>query len=443
VSSRLLAKTATLIANNFAKSLREEILEVDGQIFILNIDVLVDLLKTYELKPRDINNIVGSYKRKLQAEENSIANNKKYNHVRYLKNRLGTPGFLTAKNLPKNHVKYCIKNYRVANNIKALVGKEVDNLLDEASKYKGDFSGQLRAGDKVPDKLGFQLGHGDFGVAVSGARVMQTAKLIKRYKSVLKRGNLAAIVANYENMFNISSSLKLNRLIDDTGNFTNEYVAIISNELLSQNQAGGKEEARNLEAFKKAITDELNVLQQQSSPLLIDDIESVVLHSFAKQKNIKVKSKNTPKASIKRTSTGKGKPKKVTPPKKPGVIQGGAVDISARKGSSGTALDLRSLIPAINEKLPLQVAKNMGSPRLNYQTGRFAGSAQVVDIQQTAKGYPSVHYTYQRSPYQVFEYPTGSPRLATPDRDPRSIIDLSIREIATDLIKQRFYTKRV
>jgi len=39
-----------------------------------------------------------------------------------------------------------------------------------------------------------------------------------------------------------------------------------------------------------------------------------------------------------------------------------------------------------------------------------------------------------RNPYQVFEKDS--------QRDPRTLIDKSIREIATGLIQQRFYTRR-
>jgi hypothetical protein len=106
-------------------------------------------------------------------------------------------------------------------------------------------------------------------------------------------------------------------------------------------------------------------------------------------------------------------------------------------------INLKALIPQINMKLHDQIKRNMGSPALNYRTGRFAHSAHVLDIQQTPKGFPSIHYTYQRDPYSLFEYPGGSPRLATPQRDPRKIIGTSIRELASELIEGRFYTKRL
>lgn len=81
----------------------------------------------------------------------------------------------------------------------------------------------------------------------------------------------------------------------------------------------------------------------------------------------------------------------------------------------------------------------MMPPALQYQTGRFASSVRVTDITQTAKGFPSIGYTYMRNPYETFE--VGN-RQGTIDRDPRRLIDKSIREIATQFAIGRFYTRR-
>jgi hypothetical protein len=94
----------------------------------------------------------------------------------------------------------------------------------------------------------------------------------------------------------------------------------------------------------------------------------------------------------------------------------------------------------LNRDLPRVVAKNMESPGLEYRTGRFAASVHVTDVITTPKGFPSVGYTYMKNPYQTFE-----PGFAQgdSDRDPRRVIDQSIREIALQLAIGRFYTRRV
>jgi len=108
-------------------------------------------------------------------------------------------------------------------------------------------------------------------------------------------------------------------------------------------------------------------------------------------------------------------------------------------GSQQHDLQLFTLLKA---KLPQTVAKNMGPPGLEYRTGQFAGSVTPTDVSRTAQGFPSVGYTYRKNPYQVFEMGAGDARWATPDRDPRKVIDLSIREIAAQLVVGRLYTRR-
>jgi len=103
---------------------------------------------------------------------------------------------------------------------------------------------------------------------------------------------------------------------------------------------------------------------------------------------------------------------------------------------------LYTVMALINDKLPETVRKNMGVPRLENQTGRFAQSVKMTDVIQTPQGFPSFGYTYRRDPYEVFEKSSGS-RFASDDRDPRDLIDASIREIAAGYALGRFYTRRV
>lgn len=102
-----------------------------------------------------------------------------------------------------------------------------------------------------------------------------------------------------------------------------------------------------------------------------------------------------------------------------------------------------SLMTLLNTKLPEVVRKNMGPPGLSNRTGKFASSVRVTEIIQTPKGFPSVGYTYQKNPYQVFETGVGNPTWSSEKRDPRKVIDQSIREIAANLAIGRFFTRRV
>ena len=95
----------------------------------------------------------------------------------------------------------------------------------------------------------------------------------------------------------------------------------------------------------------------------------------------------------------------------------------------------------LNAKLPETVAANMGAPRLENRTGTFASSVRVTEIQTTRQGFASIGYTYQKDPYSVFENTSGT-RFASAERDPRKLIDKSMREVAVNLAIGRFYTRR-
>ena len=99
-----------------------------------------------------------------------------------------------------------------------------------------------------------------------------------------------------------------------------------------------------------------------------------------------------------------------------------------------------NLIGVLSDKIENTVAKNMKAPALVYRSGDFARSVEITDVTMTPQGFPSVGYTYDKYPYQTFEpgYAQGSP-----ERDPRKLIDASIREIAMGLAIGRFYTRRV
>lgn len=155
-------------------------------------------------------------------------------------------------------------------------------------------------------------------------------------------------------------------------------------------------------------------------------------------KNAKEKTKNkvtdkSKKSSGKKTSGYS---------KKRGKLAGAVLAAKGAPKRKKSNVNITSLLGILNDQLPKVVAKNMGTPALNYRTGRFAGSVRATDIAITAKGHPSIGYTYQRDPYEVFESSSGS-RFSSVARDPRKLIDFSIREIAASQVVTRLYTRRV
>lgn len=125
----------------------------------------------------------------------------------------------------------------------------------------------------------------------------------------------------------------------------------------------------------------------------------------------------------------------------------GALSVKSYRGKATKKEEpyqsLIGLQTLINAKLPGTVKKNMVSPALQNRTGRFAESVRVEEIRETKKGFPSIGYTYQKNPYQIFEQGAGKTPWANSDRDPRKLIDSSIREIAIGLIEGRFFTRRM
>ena len=100
------------------------------------------------------------------------------------------------------------------------------------------------------------------------------------------------------------------------------------------------------------------------------------------------------------------------------------------------------ILGVLNNQLPKVVAGNMGSPRLQNRAGRFAQSVRATDVTQTPQGFPSIGYTYMRNRYGVYESTSGT-RFADVERDPRPLIDESIRELVIGMGLGRIYTRRI
>jgi len=201
------------------------------------------------------------------------------------------------------------------------------------------------------------------------------------------------------------------------------------------------EEFQNLEKdLAKAIEEvKERFAEDDASPSYVDTIEQQILNQFAdmpgrkvglNKKKAKRKNKNASIDKQSKASRGEGLS---------GATKTKPIKQGKREQRKQSPINLMTLI---NSKLPQTVRKNMGFPALENRTGRFASSPRVVDVSQTAKGFPSVGYTYQRQPYGVFEASSGS-RFADPDRDPRTLIDKSIREIAAEMVSGRLFTRRV
>ena len=216
---------------------------------------------------------------------------------------------------------------------------------------------------------------------------------------------------------------------------------VLGSQILNAIQGGGRE--KQLAADLRKAIEKLNIANIKGSDSLAEG---------QRKKAVKIvtdpfKSKKTLKTSVENTKIVDGGPvtKKFKTKNTPGQKRGDVIRKrrTPTKQKSKDMASMFNIMAMINQKLPETVAKNMKAPGLENRTGNFANSVRLVDALVTRKGFPSLGYTYDKSPYQVFEMGAGRAPWATPERDPRVVIDASIRELAAQMAIGRFYTRRV
>ena len=346
----------------------------------------------------------------------------------------------------KNGTSFIITSFSTAATIKR---KIIDQILKDKSKA-------LRA--RVKAKV--DRGHGVAGgTAISSLQLAQAASLAskngidlaatpgldKYLKTQFKEAGI-----ELKNLNLIKEVLvDYQTLVTSKGDLRADYIPIITFQDFYANRGiDAKDEKKILEIVRKFFTDAIGadqLINMEGSRSLKDKIEAHVVMPFVdldkRNKNVRTKTK------VKNLNDGG---RKKAPSKS---ISDSAVLISqkkkgpkktfATKKPRNTQRSMFSIISLINEKLPSTIQKNMKEPALVNRTGRFANSVRIMEITETRQGYPSFGYMYEKDPYQVFEIGKGKAPWATDDRDPRKLIDSSIREIAANLALGRFYTRRI
>ena len=210
-------------------------------------------------------------------------------------------------------------------------------------------------------------------------------------------------------------------------------------------QGGGKLE-QGIATDLKKVLGKLDISKIKGSDSLEDahrkKLVEELVKPFKRRKNIKVTHENF---TIKESR----KPETVKTKQKVSVKNAALANLAAKKAVNRTRqgktppprMALANILGVLNGQLPNVVAKNMGPPKLENRTGRFAQSVRATDVTQTAQGFPSIGYTYMRERYGVYESTSGT-RFADTERDPRPLIDQSIREIVIGFGLGRIYTRR-
>ena len=287
-------------------------------------------------------------------------------------------------------------------------------------------------------------GHGAKGSAISQVQIASAisaipdehiSNLSDAFKAYCKTASIPAFSKKEINRLLVNHK----QIVGKDGKLTEEYFSVVSFQLGKENIGIDSQMEK---AVKKHFEDFLNTLtpkmfNMEGSSSMKEKMTKVLLDQFSGNKNVKVKSpsKNA-KLKTKHKTESKQKKRNI----QAGAIKAGGSIKKAKMRTRPSNFSTVRLMGLLNSQLPKVVAKNMGAPALVNRTGRFASSVRVTDVAITPKGFRSIGYTYQLGPYQTFE-----PGYAQGDvnRDPRALIDKSIREIAASVAIGRFYTRRV
>lgn len=233
-------------------------------------------------------------------------------------------------------------------------------------------------------------------------------------------------------------TIEYDQLVTPTG-LKDTYIPVITfQDFLANRGVDARTEKVILDSIRTFVEKKIgsDIINMEGSPSMKDRIKDKIVSDIAGKRKVNGKKVKAPKTKKKPSADAKGKNKSggsITnrKAKRPPVQR-----TRAKKSNVNIGL----LLGLLNNQLPNVVAKNMGDPRLNNVTGRFASSVRATDVMVTPQGFPSIGYTYRKNPYQTFEvgYKQGSE-----DLDPRRLIDASIREIAASMAIGRLYTRRV
>jgi len=470
VSSAALRKVAEAALNELKRDLRKEKIEaLPYNLLGLKKKTVLDELKVIfseevsldsEKANKTLEKIWKEFKNLLernQAKELAKVNKQKQG---VLKRRLKK--FISESG---SSVGYIIGKYSQGATLKSGSGNSLKTIAEEAfsTAFSKDLSDKAKQIGGASKDTGFQLEHGGGqGYAASTLKVARAKKAAQAKAARLgatrrETQQLFDLFVDYEN----DMQVELSRVYDvnaKTGKLKVEVTPTLLFGRAVDNQEAAKLESAYYNILRRGTsargtTGIEGIINSKGSPSVPDAISQTLVSTAvgAKKKKKKVKTENPIRTRVTSKSTGKSKKAKT---KKQESITGianptifplnykrkGKRTETARKGVAAAPFALMS---EINRQLPQVLQKNMRDPRLNYQTGRFADSVRVVAVNETTAGYPSYAYTYQRDPYQVFETGIGDNRWASQERDPRKLIDMSIREIAAKYAIGRFYTRRV
>jgi len=343
-----------------------------------------------------------------------------------------------------NEKAYIIGSYNTIKRQKRGNGKLGTIVSEELklNKKENDETFKLLGGQG--SKAGAQLGHEEEGrgLASSSVNALKAESMVSR-SSVEDKGRLESAISTYKNTMTLD--IEHSQVITKDGKLKKNYVPILSWQKSISNQEAKEAEEAAVRELNIALQD---IATMDGSTPLLSALTQVTLEGLSptkKRKSVKVVGKRAKviNENTKGSSTKKTTRKKKTPIVRDSGIERASVSAILKKKKGARAVSPFSYMAMINKRLPQTVRDNMGAPALENISGKFASSVRIRDVNTTPQGHPSFGYTYAKNPYQIFEVGTGSAPWANPQRDPRKLIDKSIREVAAELAIGRFYTRRL
>ena len=445
MASSGLAKMANRMVARLEKAGTRDVVEAHvGQIFIWNKSVFEKTMLSLTDK-KTVHALMAMWRNKLLAQDRKMMSSKQGKRLAQVKKDIianNIEGYNAAQ-----HEMFAVLNYGAVASIKRDVGKLYSTLSGNDS---ADVTGRIDKGDQASKARGSHIGHGEFGHAVSTTRalaaeaVMKTKTSQSKYANTAGFGKLESHITQYKKDMDINLEVKHHQELTARGRFSKKYTAILSSQGAGENMLEALGEKESFKKLLASVKEEYaTIVTQEGSETLLQAVESVtLLGNLTVGKNVKYKGPAKPKKSSKSKAAGKAKGSYSNKRKASTISGSGAVVARKSRAKSrvkGPAFSPIAMIAMMNKQLPQTVSKNMKSPALNFQTGRLASSARVTDVTMTPQGFPSIGYTYDQN-YRTFEVGGAQGSI---DRDPRKLIDGSLREIAAQMAMTRFYTRRM
>lgn len=320
---------------------------------------------------------------------------------------------------------------------------ELDNKVSNKTYGTAD-AGRFNFDQEVGHGFGKGMASSGYAAGRAAGKLQKMAGSNKIIKDIIEKDEIKGKLQKVIKKFGIDLEHAFKLANND---FAKDFFLVLTSQDKDNNRAEGFGEAQDLRDLQ-AIFEEI-ILEVKASPSLRDSIEEQIFSYFESQPLVQVSGKKSRKSIKSKAKTGT-KTFKVRSTKRTPIITGGvqlqASRIRKRRKSSrnkSKSMNPLGMLMLINKRLPQKVAKNMGKPGLDNVTGRFASSVKAVNIQNSGQGLPMIDYTYQKNPYQVFETSKGQRPWSTLERDPRTLIDESVRELAVELALGKFTTRRV